>query len=212
MLEAIDITIRYGSRVAVAGVSLKLNAGEVTAIIGPNGAGKSTMLRALNGAHKPTAEKSSSTGCRWDITAAALSADALRPFLRKPICGFPLRSRVCFWAAAMHGPAPVHGDGRLRVTLRLPRPFCSETELEELAGAYHERAFRGERQRAVLARALATGGGNLLLDDLPRISTWVIRRRSFPGPRVAVIGVVLVRRAVTMTSTLRLSLPIAYSS
>src|SRR5258705_699580 len=55
MLEALDITIRYGSRVAVAGVSLKLNAGEVTAIIGPNGAGKSTILRALNGAHKPTA-------------------------------------------------------------------------------------------------------------------------------------------------------------
>src|SRR5689334_10208698 len=49
MLEARDVTIKYDERVAVANVSLRLVAGEITAIIGPNGAGKSTFLRALNG-------------------------------------------------------------------------------------------------------------------------------------------------------------------
>src|SRR2546427_10385119 len=49
MLEAKNITVNYGTRAAVAGVSLLPRPGEVIAIIGPNGAGKSTFLRALNG-------------------------------------------------------------------------------------------------------------------------------------------------------------------
>ncbi|HKP46854.1 MAG TPA: ABC transporter ATP-binding protein, partial [Pyrinomonadaceae bacterium] len=49
MLEAIDVTIRYGPRKAVSAVSARLLPGEVLAVIGPNGAGKSSLLRALNG-------------------------------------------------------------------------------------------------------------------------------------------------------------------
>ena len=55
MLEAHDITVKYGSRLAVSEVSLTLKPHRVTAIIGPNGAGKSTMLRTLNGGFAPAA-------------------------------------------------------------------------------------------------------------------------------------------------------------
>ncbi len=54
MLEARDLTIKYGERVAVANVSLTLAPGQISAIIGPNGAGKSTFLQALNGQLGPT--------------------------------------------------------------------------------------------------------------------------------------------------------------
>ncbi|MBA2731896.1 MAG: ATP-binding cassette domain-containing protein, partial [Acidobacteria bacterium] len=50
LLEAHEISVRYGEREAVAQVSLRAVPGEITAIIGPNGAGKSTLMRALNGA------------------------------------------------------------------------------------------------------------------------------------------------------------------
>jgi len=50
LLEAKEISIKYGERLAVAGVNLQAMPGEVIAIIGPNGAGKSSLLRALNGA------------------------------------------------------------------------------------------------------------------------------------------------------------------
>jgi sulfate-transporting ATPase len=48
-LEARDVTVRFGSVVAVDGVSLDIRPGEVVAVIGPNGAGKTTLMDALSG-------------------------------------------------------------------------------------------------------------------------------------------------------------------
>lgn len=61
MAEAIDaavvceqLTKRYGSKVAVAGVDWTVPKGSVTGLIGPNGAGKSTTLKMLIGLVHPT--------------------------------------------------------------------------------------------------------------------------------------------------------------
>ncbi len=48
-LVARDVVVRHGDLVAVAGVSLTLYAGEVTALMGRNGAGKSSLMWALQG-------------------------------------------------------------------------------------------------------------------------------------------------------------------
>jgi ABC-2 type transport system ATP-binding protein len=50
-----DLTVRYGGRVALAGVDLKARDGAVTAVVGGDGAGKTTLLRALAGAVRPAA-------------------------------------------------------------------------------------------------------------------------------------------------------------
>ncbi|HTR49159.1 MAG TPA: ABC transporter ATP-binding protein [Kofleriaceae bacterium] len=50
-----DLTIRYGSRVAVDGLSIELAAGEIALLLGPNGAGKSTTLAAMAGVLLPSA-------------------------------------------------------------------------------------------------------------------------------------------------------------
>lgn len=49
MLELKDICVRYGAIEALAGVSLKVDAGEIVCLIGANGAGKSTVLNAISG-------------------------------------------------------------------------------------------------------------------------------------------------------------------
>ena len=47
-MEARELTLRYGSKVAIKQVSLAIPEHQVTALIGPSGCGKSTFLRSLN--------------------------------------------------------------------------------------------------------------------------------------------------------------------
>ena len=49
LLELSDVTARYGQVVALHGVSLTVDDGEIVALLGANGAGKTTTLRAVSG-------------------------------------------------------------------------------------------------------------------------------------------------------------------
>ncbi|MBC9072448.1 branched-chain amino acid ABC transporter ATP-binding protein/permease [Thauera sp. CAU 1555] len=54
LLEARDVTRRFGGLVANNNMSLSVKAGEILALIGPNGAGKSTMFNQVSGVDTPT--------------------------------------------------------------------------------------------------------------------------------------------------------------
>ena len=53
LLEMRSIAKHFGGVMAVAGVSLRLDAGEALGIVGDNGAGKSTLIKVLTGVHEP---------------------------------------------------------------------------------------------------------------------------------------------------------------
>ncbi|MFH9740639.1 ABC transporter ATP-binding protein [Streptomyces roseolus] len=55
MIEARELTKRYGATTAVDGLTFTVRPGRVTGFLGPNGAGKSTTLRMVLGLHAPTA-------------------------------------------------------------------------------------------------------------------------------------------------------------
>ena len=49
VLQISDLSVQYGRLVALRGVSLTVEEGEIACIVGPNGAGKSTTLNAISG-------------------------------------------------------------------------------------------------------------------------------------------------------------------
>src|SRR5690625_4902597 len=54
MIEAHNLTKRYGTKTAVDNVSFRVEPGMVTGFLGPNGAGKSTTMRMIVGLDRPT--------------------------------------------------------------------------------------------------------------------------------------------------------------
>jgi branched-chain amino acid transport system ATP-binding protein len=54
LLSTEGLQMRFGGVVAVDGVTLAVNEGELRCLIGPNGAGKSTFFKCLTGQYKPT--------------------------------------------------------------------------------------------------------------------------------------------------------------
>jgi iron complex transport system ATP-binding protein len=165
MLEARHITLNYGTRAAVAGVSLQLRPHEITAIIGPNGAGKSTLLRALNGALQPSAgeillDESPLGAYPRRAISRRIAAVAQEADLRFPVTvvEFVLGGRYAWASSGAWGWETEHD-------LEVARAVLREAELEELGGRLMNELSGGERQRAVLARALTTEANTLLLDE-----------------------------------------------
>lgn len=164
-LEAKELVIKYGNRIAVEGVSLLLQPGEVTAIIGPNGAGKSTLLRALNGYVRPAAGLVQIDGTSIDqvnrrtigrrIAVVAQEADVRFPIT---VLEFVLGGRYA-WATNAAWGWETEND------VRVAESVIIETDLTDFSGRLMNELSGGERQRAVLARALATEAVFLLLDE-----------------------------------------------
>ncbi len=86
MIEATELTKRYGAKTAVDGLSFTVRQGVVTGFLGPNGAGKSTTMRMIVGLDAPTSGAVTVDGTRYrDLSAplhrvgALLEARSIHP-------------------------------------------------------------------------------------------------------------------------------------
>ena len=78
MIEAVNLTKRYGHKTAVDNISFTVEPGTVTGFLGPNGAGKSTTMRMIMGLDKPTSGKVTVNGRPYrDLSAPLCEVGAL---------------------------------------------------------------------------------------------------------------------------------------
>jgi sulfate transport system ATP-binding protein len=157
MIAVRDVTKSFGDFVALAGVSLEIPDGSLTALLGPSGSGKSTLLRIVAGLEQPD------TG-RVEIHGA----DSTRVPPQKRGIGFVFQH----YAAFKHMTVRENVAFGLKIR-KAPKQRIRE-RVDELLGVvglagYHERypnqLSGGQRQRMALARALAVEPKVLLLDE-----------------------------------------------
>jgi ABC-2 type transport system ATP-binding protein len=197
-IEAVGLSKRYGSVVAVEDLSFQVRTGAVTGFLGPNGAGKTTTLRMVLGLARPTAGHATVTGRRYtelDDPARTVGANL-------EVAGaHPGRSgRNHLRAlAAMAGLARSRVDEVLRLV-----------ELEDAANRRFGKYSMGMRQRLGLAATLLGDPRVLVLDEPangldPRGIRWLrdfLRTMAADGRTVLVSSHVLAEVAQTVDDVL----------
>jgi len=148
---------------AVAGVSLRVDAGEVLGLIGPNAAGKSTLARIACGLLRPSA---GSVRLRGDDAFALPRRERARrvAFLSQDEpADLPFTARE----VALMGRAPHLGLWALEAPgdRALAESALAEADALDLADRPVTQLSGGERQRVFLARAFAQDAALLVLDE-----------------------------------------------
>lgn len=175
ILEARDLTVRFGGVSALAGVSFQVAPGTVTSLIGPNGAGKTTAFNVITGFQRPTQgtvrhDGETVTGWRPHRIAAR---GLVRTFQKTSVFGgLTVRENVL---------TGLHLRGRVGVAAALLARARVRAEEERLAGEADRvidfvglgarrdelasSLSYGDQRLLELAVALAAGPRLLLLDE-----------------------------------------------
>jgi len=147
---------RRAPKVAVQGLDLEVNAGEVFGFLGPNGAGKTTTMNVLLGFVRPTSG-----------TAYLFGIDVRQPIARQRIGYLPeltyyykfltAEELLRFYAKVFHIPR-LEADRRIDQLLKL-------VELESARKRLIKSYSKGMQQRVGLAQALINNPDLLILDE-----------------------------------------------
>ncbi|MDR1649333.1 MAG: ABC transporter ATP-binding protein [Synergistaceae bacterium] len=163
MLEVEGLCLSIGGRDIVKNVNFRVERGEFVAVVGPNGAGKSSLIKCLNRVHsryRGEVRLNSLSTRRLSQKALARQMSYV-PQSAGDIAGFTVRQFVEQGRYPWKGPFESESAEDVRI---VEEALCltgvtglSERSVESLSG--------GERQKVLIAAALAQDASLLLLDE-----------------------------------------------
>jgi simple sugar transport system ATP-binding protein len=168
LIEMKQLVKKFGSFVALNGVSLKVFPGEVHALLGDNGAGKSTLIKTLSGVHSATAGKILVEGTEVnfksprDATSVGigtvyqdLALNALTSVTRNFFLGREItRGKGPFGLLKMKEMHEIAVEEMSKIGIDISDP---EQPVGTMSG--------GQRQTLAIARAIYFGAKVLILDE-----------------------------------------------
>ncbi len=155
LIEANNLSKKYGKKTVIDNLSFKVNKGEVYAFVGPNGAGKTTVIRLLSGLAFPTKGEVKLFG--EDVNSNPALRQKMGAVVEAPAAFYPYLT----------------GEGNLNLHAKLAGNVNSERiaevlEMMELSYAKDQKVSTyslGMRQRLGVAAAVLTKPDILILDE-----------------------------------------------
>lgn len=153
-----DVSLGYGRKVILKGVTFSIQAGDFFGVVGPNGAGKTTLLRAILGTLRPQAgtvevAQPDSSPLHWGYVPQRDAIDSVLPFTARDVVMMGRYHRI--------GPVRVPGKDDAGTVMR----SLEHVGMADLAGRIFRDLSGGQKQRVLIARALATEPDVLVLDE-----------------------------------------------
>jgi branched-chain amino acid transport system ATP-binding protein len=159
LLEVADVVVHYGKALALEGVSLGVEDGEIVAVLGPNGAGKSTLLKAIS-------RVVPSSG-RIELKGQSLNALPAHRVVAEGVCHCPegrrLFPELSVLKNLMLGAYLRRDEGAVKADLE--RVYTLFPVLRERSRQQASTLSGGEQQMVAIGRALMGAPSLLLLDE-----------------------------------------------
>ena len=157
-LEGVDLG--YRGKQVLRDINMQVRAGEFLGIVGPNGSGKTTLLKAILGSVRPTRGRifrRGADGARREPGVAYVpqvdTVDLFYPLTALEVVLMGTYGRLGFLRQAG------------RAERELAHRCLLQVGLEGMEGKLFRAMSGGQRQRTLLARALAAGSDLFLLDE-----------------------------------------------
>jgi cobalamin transport system ATP-binding protein len=161
-IQTQSLTFAYKDKPVLDDISLSVNKGEMVGLIGPNGSGKTTLLKIFSAVLTGDGEvqlngRNAQTYGRRELSRLF----AMVPQDNQILFPYTVAEIVLMGRACYHSPLALEGERDLevaRASMELTDSLAfSDRYLHELSG--------GEKQRVIIARALAQEPQILLLDE-----------------------------------------------
>ena len=168
LLEFQSVFVQRGTRLALNGLSLRVQAGEHVAILGPNGSGKSTLIKTITRECYPLLRPETQLRIlgqqNWNIfdlrshlgvVSNDLMAQCTRDITGRELVLSGFFGSVGIWPN--HHVTPEMEAAAMEAMVRL--------EVSHLAGRWLDELSSGEARRLLIARSLIHNPATLLLDE-----------------------------------------------
>lgn len=163
MLGTDDLHYTYGKHIVLDGIDLEINEGEILGILGPNGCGKTTMLKNLNKNLEPQSGcvLLDGTDMKTIVKKDVAKSIAVVPQTNEIQFSFTVRDIVAM------GRMPFQSmfGGESPEDARIIDDAIMRTGLSKFADRHINTMSGGERQRVIIARAIAQTPRILLMDE-----------------------------------------------